>query len=146
MDDDSPLDHSRLEPRRRSVSPYRLLGPCSFIDHAGRRCRGRAVRNGRCAEHQDADRRPSAALRGYDEEHRQRFRAGVLERYPVCALCCRPSTHADHYPMTRRELVECGLDANDPRYGRGLCASCHSSETNLHDGGFGHPRRREAGT
>jgi hypothetical protein len=31
--------------------------------------------------------------------------------------------------MSRRELIEAGLDLNDPKHGRGLCKSCHDSST-----------------
>jgi 5-methylcytosine-specific restriction protein A len=43
--------------------------------------------------------------------------------------------HADHWPLSRRELTEQGLDPDDPRHGRGLCARCHSSETARHQPG-----------
>lgn len=31
--------------------------------------------------------------------------------------------------MSRKELVEAGLDPNEPDYGRALCESCHNSHT-----------------
>jgi 5-methylcytosine-specific restriction protein A len=44
---------------------------------------------------------------------------------------------ADHYPLSRRELVAQGLDADDSQYGRGLCHRHHSQETaRLQPGGF----------
>lgn len=77
--------------------------------------------------------RPSATTQGYDREHRDRFRAGVLQRDPVCVLCHQaPSEHADHHPRSKRELRELGWDDNNPAYGRGLCARCHSKETARH--------------
>ncbi|MFJ3705043.1 MULTISPECIES: holin [unclassified Streptomyces] len=80
--------------------------------------------------------RPSAAAQGYGREHERRFRAGVLARDTVCVLCMQtPAVHADHWPLSKRELVERGLDDNDPRRGRGLCASCHSKETAEHQPG-----------
>lgn len=80
--------------------------------------------------------RPSAAAQGYNAEHRNRFRAGVLARDPVCVLCrSAPSEHADHWPLSKRELIERGLDDNDPRRGRGLCPPCHSRETAKHQPG-----------
>lgn len=90
------------------------------------------TQDGRCPEHRrEAERRRGTARqRGYGRDHEQRFRPGVLARDPMCALCGqRPSVHADHYPLSRRELVEQGLDPNDPKYGRGLCGPCHSSST-----------------
>lgn len=88
-------------------------------------CQGRARRS-----------RPSSTAQGYGTEHRDRFRAGVLERDPICVLChAAPSRHADHWPLSKRELRARGMDEHDPRYGRGLCASCHSSETAKHQPG-----------
>jgi len=49
-------------------------------------------------------------------------------RTPWC-VCGKRATVADHYPVKRRDLVKQGLDPNDPRYGRGLCASCHARWT-----------------
>lgn len=92
---------------------------------------------GRCQDHRrEAElRRGTARQRGYGRGH-LRFRAAVLARDPVCVLCQqRPSQHADHHPLSRRELVEQGLDPNDPQRGRGLCQPCHSSETAVHQPG-----------
>lgn len=48
----------------------------------------------------------------------------------MCVLCGKaPSVVADHWPLSRRELVARGLDPNDPRYGRGLCADCDRAQT-----------------
>lgn len=79
--------------------------------------------------------RGSSRQRGYGRGHVMRFRHGVLARDPVCVLCrSRPSLHADHWPLSRDTLVLRGMDADDPKHGRGLCASCHSRETALHQG------------
>ncbi|OQO89919.1 holin [Saccharomonospora piscinae] len=87
---------------------------------------------GRCDTHRrQADHaRGTARQRGYDHTHERRFRRAVLDRDPTCTRCHRaPSAHADHHPLSRRELVVRGLDPNDPRHGRGLCQPCHSRET-----------------
>lgn len=86
--------------------------------------------------------RPSATAQGYDAEHRDRFRAGVLQRDPVCVCteqqhghgtpCGARSEHADHWPLSKRELQSRDWDEHDPRHGRGLCAACHSKETGRH--------------
>jgi len=47
----------------------------------------------------------------------------------------KPAAHADHYPMSKRELQAKGLDEHHPMYGRGLCHGCHSSETAKHQPG-----------
>lgn len=93
---------------------------------------------GRCDDcrSEAEQRRGSARQRGYGRGHETRFRPGVLARDPVCVLCGQaPSVHADHHPMSRRELTDAGLDPNDPRHGRGLCQRCHSSETATHQPG-----------
>ena len=82
--------------------------------------------------------RGSPTARGYGRRHKRTFREAVLARDPICILCHRrPSSEADHYPRSRRELEDLGLNANDPSFGRGLCKPCHSSETAAHQpGGF----------
>lgn len=96
------------------------------------KCGKRTYRGGLCIDcYKQADRRRGTSTqRGYDARHRNRFRAAVLERDPICLACDEePSTHADHYPWTRRQLVAAGKDPNDPGYGRGLCQSCHNRHT-----------------
>jgi 5-methylcytosine-specific restriction protein A len=83
--------------------------------------------------------RGSPASRGYSSAHRNRFRVGVLRKQPICTCadqghhhgdrCWRPAVVADHYPLSRRELVDAGLDPNDPAHGRGLCKHCHDKGT-----------------
>lgn len=95
---------------------------------------------GRCPAHtKAADKaRGTAAQRGYGREHRRRFREGVLARDPICVICySAPSTVADHYPLDKRELIERGMDDNDPANGRGLCKSDHDKHTaQTQPGGF----------
>lgn len=92
----------------------------------------------RCPDHQRAaeQRRGSPRQRGYGRQHETRFRPGVLAKHPTCVLCRKaPSVHADHWPLSRRDLVDRGLDPDDPDHGRGLCGPCHSSETAMHQPG-----------
>lgn len=99
---------------------------------------------GRCPTHRrQADQaRGTAAQRGYGHDHATRFRPAVLHRDPICVLCLIAfSTVADHHPLSRRELVDAGEDPNDPRHGRGLCASCHNTETARHQPGGWHDLR-----
>ena len=63
-----------------------------------------------------------------------RFRTAVLERDINCVLCIAaarwtPATVADHWPLSRRELLDRGMDPDDPEHGRGLCEPCHAKET-----------------
>lgn len=82
-----------------------------------------------CRRAGDRD-RGTSTQRGYSGLHRSRFRAGVLTADPICVLChTRPATVADHYPLSRRELVAAGLDPDDPVHGRGLCSRCDRTQT-----------------
>jgi len=95
-------------------------------------CPSRVTTSGQCARCRAAaeQRRGTPHQRGYGTVHRHRFRAGVLARDPTCVLCkAAPSTVADHWPLSRRELVAQGLDADDDQYGRGLCKRCHDRHT-----------------
>jgi len=86
----------------------------------------------RCAAHRkEADRaRGTAAQRGYATPGHKAFRRAVLLRDPICVLCGTAfSTVADHHPLSRKELLDRGLNPNDPQYGRGLCADDHNRET-----------------
>ena len=89
-----------------------------------------------CAREADK-RRGSASERGYTSAgHTKKFRPGVLARNPICVLCMKNrATVADHWPLSRRELVLAGMDPNDPRNGRGLCKRCHDTETARHQPG-----------
>jgi len=76
--------------------------------------------------------------RGYNTKGHRSFRTAVIRRDPICTLCHqRPSTIADHHPHSRRDLIDAGLNPNDPQYGRGLCKPCHDSSTaHLQPGGW----------
>lgn len=99
------------------------------------------TKRGRCQGCQaQAERaRGTARQRGYDGRHERIFRAGVLRRDPLCVCtdqghghgprCLRPSRVADHWPLSRRELVARGLDPYDPAHGRGLCSVCDPKQT-----------------
>ncbi len=96
---------------------------------------------GRCPTHtRQADQaRGSSQDRGYNTPGHRTFRVAVITRDPVCVLChVAPSTVADHYPRSRRELVALGMNPNDPNAGRGLCKKCHDTETAQHQPGGWH--------
>ncbi len=87
--------------------------------------------------------RGNATQRGYGRRHRNDFRAAVLKKNGgmcACEGCTAPTnrhvgpctlkaTVADHWPLSRRELVDSKLNPDDPRHGRPLCHPCHSSHT-----------------
>jgi 5-methylcytosine-specific restriction protein A len=94
---------------------------------------------GPCAECR-ADRekrRGTPWQRGYRQGHLRRFRPAVLAKnHGLCCLCnIQPATVADHWPLSRRELVLAGADPDDPQHGRPLCAPCHSVATAEHQPG-----------
>lgn len=81
-----------------------------------------------CRAEADRGRRPHGSV--YGTAGHQRFRDQVLGRDPVCVTCLSArSTVADHAPMERQELIDAGLDPNDPEFGQGLCKKCHDSKT-----------------
>lgn len=97
------------------------------------------VASGRC---EDCTRvaeaaRGTAAERGYDSRWRRR-RAAFL-RKPTnlfCRLCGAPSSVADHWPLSRKELVAAGVkDPDADELLRPLCTGCHNSETSKHQPG-----------
>ncbi|MGR7002798.1 holin [Yinghuangia aomiensis] len=101
------------------------LAVCSRPGCGNLTLRGRCTACRRTAEQQ----RGTARQRGYGTRH-ERFRTAVLARDPRCVVCGQaPSEHADHWPLSRRQLVERGLNPDDPAHGRGVCQPCHSTET-----------------
>ena len=100
-----------------------------------------AAEGSRCSEHRKAadQARGTPKERGYTGAGHRAFRIAVITRDPVCVQCMvQVSTVADHYPTSKRDLIDAGLDSNDPQYGRGLCARCHSIETAQHQPGGWH--------
>lgn len=89
------------------------------------------------------DKRRTRGRNPYTSKAHRLARARVLARDPRCVcpgdgpdgcgkhhgLCGAPSTIADHWPIERIELIEAGLDPNDPQRMRGLCKRCHDSKT-----------------
>ena len=98
--------------------------------------------NGRCEQHRrEAEQaRGSALQRGYGGPRWHSARQAVLARDPWCVLGCgRPSTVADHWPVSRRDLLAAGVaDPDAPHRMRGLCRTCHSRETAKHQPGGWH--------
>lgn len=81
-----------------------------------------------CRARADKIRRPHG--NPYNTRGHQTFREAVLTRDPICVLCRKAqATVADHYPLDRVDLIEQGLDPNDPKHGRGLCKRCHDQHT-----------------
>ena len=84
----------------------------------------------RCGKHRTEARRSRTGNNVYSTKGHRIFRDRVLNRDPICVECnAAQSTVADHYPLTRRELVDQGKNPNSPEHGRGLCALCHNKHT-----------------
>lgn len=104
-----------------------LRKPCSVPG-----CHELVSGGSRCARHEAAAEalRGTATERGYSSRGHRSFRSEVLARDPYCVICLRRrSTEADHFPLSRKGLIDQGLNPDDPIYGRGLCKRCHSAET-----------------
>jgi 5-methylcytosine-specific restriction protein A len=79
--------------------------------------------------------RPTASQRGYGSRW-SRIRRRFLRVNPTCALCPAPSEVPDHYPRSRKELLDQGVQDPDAfEYLRPLCTSCHNRETAKHQPG-----------
>jgi hypothetical protein len=91
----------------------------------GRINEGHAAVCQQCKDSQPANERP------YDSADWKRRSARFL-RGKLCVLCERtglsiPATVADHFPLTRKELLALGIETpDDEKHLRPLCASCHS--------------------
>ena len=83
-------------------------------------------------------RRDPTTTAHYKTRGHARFRRLVLTRDPICVICHTAiATDADHWPKSLRQLLDAGLNPNDPANGRGLCHPCHSKETaRLQPGGW----------
>ncbi|MEU4570849.1 hypothetical protein [Micromonospora sp. NPDC023956] len=94
---------------------------------------------GRCTDHrrQAEQARGTSSQRGYGSRWARR-RADYLRRNPTCALDGERATVADHWPVSRRDLVAQGVTDPDADHRlRPLCAPCHGRQTAEHQpGGF----------
>lgn len=94
---------------------------------------------GRCATHQRQANKDRASRGGAVYTTRwQRIRKAYLYAYPWCVLCGRAANVADHFPLSRRELIERGeVNPDAPKHLRPLCLECHNRETARNQpGGF----------
>jgi 5-methylcytosine-specific restriction protein A len=85
---------------------------------------------------------PSSYERGYGGKTWSDSRQKVLRRDRFCKCqssfchlevdgrCAAPARVADHYPLSRKQLLAMGdLNPDDPTHMRGLCTRCHNKET-----------------
>jgi 5-methylcytosine-specific restriction protein A len=92
---------------------------------------------GRCPTHEREANRQRASRGGSAYGPRwPRTRERYLYAHPWCLLCGRRATVADHFPLSRRELVAQGaVNADAFERLRPLCTSCHNKETAKHQPG-----------
>lgn len=103
--------------------PYRVCSTpgCPTLHEGTGRCAA-------CEAKAERKRRPKG--NPYNTPGHRAFREAVLARNPWCSTChTSPSTVADHWPDERRDLVNAGLDPDEPSRGRGLCKKCHDRHT-----------------
>jgi hypothetical protein len=80
--------------------------------------------------------RPEARV--YDQATWRRTSMSFLRRNPWCALCEErgmqvKATVADHWPMSRKELIAAGIDDPDQhRFLRPLCKADHNARAASH--------------
>lgn len=94
---------------------------------------------GRCKDHQQQANKQRASRGGAVYTTRwQRIRKEFLYANPWCALCGRAANVADHFPLSRRELMAKGeVNPDSTKHLRSLCANCHNRETARNQpGGF----------
>jgi 5-methylcytosine-specific restriction protein A len=114
----------------------RALRQCPVVD-----CYELVV-SGRCPAHTRAAdvARGTPAQRGYGHAWEHRWRPACLRRDPLCTChdqghehgyeCLSPSTVADHYPTSRKDLVAQGVPDPDALHRlRGVCKPCHDAHT-----------------
>ncbi len=73
-----------------------------------------------------------------------RRRKAYIYSNPWCLLCGRAATVADHYPLSRKQLVAKGVaDPDAFAHLRPLCVPCHNRETAKHQpGGWASERQK----
>lgn len=92
---------------------------------------------GRCPVHarEAEEQRGTTTTKGYGTRW-QRIRKRYLYAHPWCLLCSATATVADHFPLSRSQLV--GRNVADPdafEHLRPLCTSCHNKQTAKHQPG-----------
>lgn len=129
---------------RRGTVPRRPRRPCTIPG-----CPELTPRGGRCPAHEREANRERASRGSTYDVRWQRIRRAYLYNHPWCVLCGTAATVADHFPLSRRELVARGEPNPDAwKHLRPLCTSCHNRETARNQpGGFAAERRsqRESG-
>lgn len=86
--------------------------------------------------HRPAERRPSAALRGYDRKW-QALRLAHLLANPLCVACARAGRTAAAEEVDHVRPFDGPADPLrlEPGNLQSLCKRCHSQKTNREDGG-----------
>ena len=115
---------SRIRSHRSGLRPCSTPG-CPELVEGGPSCPAHVAE----ARRRDEERRPRSERR-YGPEF-ERNRAALLADRPLCACGCgRLADTADHWPVTRRELLAQGVADPDARHRlRPLFHACHNRES-----------------
>lgn len=98
-------------------------------------CPNRVV-EGRCELHHRLAAQQRTHWRELYGDDWPQIRLEYLLRHPVCLLCGRMASVADHHPRGIRLLLkQRNPDPHADRHLRPLCASCHSKETSRYQPG-----------
>lgn len=133
-------DHDSAYERWRPALPARPPTPCTAPGCPELTDGGPCEWHARARRRQSDRQRGTTTERGYAGRRWVAARTATLLRDLICTCtanhpnhgpyCPSPSTIADHYPKTRRQLLAEGVaDPDHPRYLRGLCKPCHDRHT-----------------
>jgi 5-methylcytosine-specific restriction protein A len=104
-------------------------------------------RDGACAEHskQRAAQRQNRGGSSYGRDWRERVQPRFIYRNPWCVLCGQRAQVADHWPISRRDLIARGERNPDAvTHLRPLCKACDAKERPKREpGGFLAERRSQ---
>ncbi|PAZ13307.1 HNH endonuclease [Streptomyces sp. SA15] len=124
--------------------PYRPRRPCPAVPNCPNSISGKERA---CPDHVHmlTARRAEKGTSAYGKDW-PRKRESFLYMNAWCVLCGQPSKVADHFPLSRKELVKRGVsDPNAHEHLRALCVRCHNRETGRNQaGGVVAERRRQS--
>jgi 5-methylcytosine-specific restriction protein A len=113
--------------------PRRVRKPCSQPGCSA------LTNGGPCDDHKrQRESQRDGTSSAYKTTRWQRIRKRFLYLNPWCLLCAQQACVADHWPVSRRDLVAKGeADPDAFKHLRPLCVSCHNQETARNQpGGF----------
>jgi 5-methylcytosine-specific restriction protein A len=90
-------------------------------------CRGRCPNCTPAQRHDTDQARGNSSQRGYGSHWRRTIRPAFLRDNPLCTICSALAEVPDHWPVTRKQLIERGVPDPDAAHRlRPLCLACHA--------------------